>query len=67
MDVKPLTSVLSLTKLMVSHDMPHSTVTNQSAFDQQYLFSTPELESTMDRGCQALVSKLESSDTITFT
>ena len=51
---------------MVSHDLPRSTVTNQIAFDQQDLYSTPEFVRTMDRRCQALVSKLETSDTITF-
>ena len=58
---------LTLTKLMVSHDLSHSTVTNQIAFDQQDLHSTPEFERAMDRRCQGLVSKLETLDTITFT
>ena len=52
---------------MVPHDVPRSTVTNQIALDQQDLHLTPEFERTMDRRCQALVSKLETSDTITFT
>ena len=52
---------------MVSLDLPHSTVTNQITFDQRDLYSTPEFEGTMDRRCQAPVSKLETSDTITFT
>ena len=52
---------------MVLHDLPRSTVTNQIAFDQQDLYSAPEFEGTMDRRCQALVSKLETSGTITFT
>ena len=51
---------------MVSHDLPRSTVTNQVAFDPQDLHSTPEFEHATDRGCQALVSELETSDTITF-
>ena len=58
---------ISLTKLMVSHDLPRSTVTNQIVFDQRDLYSAPEFEGTMDHRCQALVSKLETSDTITFT
>ena len=58
--------VLSLTKLMVSHDLPSSMVTNQIAFDQQDLHSTPEFERTMDRCYQALLSKLETLDTITL-
>ena len=33
--------LFSLTKLMVSNDLPRSTVTNQIAFDQQDLDSTP--------------------------
>ena len=37
------------------------------AFDQWGLHSTPEIESTMDHCYQALVSKLETLDTITFT
>ena len=57
----------SLTKLMVSHDLPRSTVTNQITFDQQDFHSTPEFERAIDRRCQALVSKLETLDTITFT
>ena len=52
---------------MVSHDLPRSTVTNQIAFDQQDLCSAPEFERTMDSRCQALVSELETSDTLTFT
>ena len=51
---------------MVSHDLPRSTVTNQIAFDQTDLYSTPEIERAMDRRYQALVSKLETSHTITF-
>ena len=31
------------------------------------LHSAPEFEHTMDRRCQAMVSKLETSDAITFT
>ena len=57
----------SLTKLIVSHDLPRTTVTNQIAFDQRDLYSTLEFERTMARLCEALVSKLETSDTITFT
>ena len=53
--------LFSLRKLMVSHDLPRSTVTNQIAFDQRDLYSTPEFDRTMDRRCQALVSKLEPS------
>ena len=59
-------SLISLTKLMVSHDPPRSKITNQIAFAQQDLRSTPEFERTMGCRCQALVSKLETSDTITF-
>ena len=58
---------ISLTKLMASHDLLHSTVTNQIACNQRDLYSTPELERMMDCRCQVLVSKLETSDTITFT
>ena len=50
---------------MVPHDLPRST--NQIAFDQQDSHLTPELECAMDRRCQVLVSKLRTSDTITFT
>ena len=52
---------------MVSQDLPHSMVTNQIAFDQQDLHSTPEIEHMMERHCQALISKLETSDNMTFT
>ena len=45
---------LSLSKLMVSHDLPHSRVTNQIAFDQQDLYSSPEFERAMDRRWQVL-------------
>ena len=34
----------SLTKLMVSRDLPRSVVTSHNEFDQQDLHSTPELE-----------------------
>ena len=59
--VSPLTTSVvvmaqcSLTKLMVSHDLLRSTVTNQIAFDQQDLNSTREFERAMDRRCQGLV------------
>ena len=52
---------------MVSHDLPRSTVTNQIAFDQRDLYSTPEFERTVHRRCQELVSKLETPDTIPST
>ena len=52
---------------MVSHGLPCSTVTNQTALDQQDLYSTPEFQRAMERRCQALISKLETLDTITFT
>ena len=42
-------------------------VTNQTALDQWDLHSIAEFERTMDRRCQALVSELETLDTITFT
>ena len=51
----------SLVKLMVLHDLPCSMVTNKIAFDQQDLHSTPEFEHAMERRCQPLVSKLETS------
>ena len=51
-----LVSFNSLTKLMVSHDLPRSTVTRQISFER-----------AMDRRCQALVPILETPDTITFT
>ena len=54
-----------LTKLLVSHDLLRSMVTNQIAFDQQDLNSTPAFERATDRRCQGLVSKLETLDTIT--
>ena len=39
----------SLTKVMVAYDLPCSTVTDQTAFGQQDLPSTPEFERAMDR------------------
>ena len=57
----------SLTKLMVSHDLLRSKVTNQIAFDQQDSKSFSIFERTIDRCCQKLVSKLETSEPITFT
>ena len=52
---------------MVSRDLPPSMVTSHNEFDQRDLHSTPEFESVIDRRCQVRVSKLETSDTITFT
>ena len=52
---------------MVSHDFLRSTVTNQIAFNQRDLKSISIFERTMDRSCQALVSKLETLEPITFT
>ena len=43
---------------MVLHDLSRSTITNQIAFDQRDLHSTPEFERAMDHRCQAQVSKL---------
>ena len=57
----------SLTKLMVSRDLLRSVVTNQIAFDQRDLHLTPDFECVIDHCCQALVSKLKTLDTITFT
>ena len=51
--------LFSLTKLMASHDLPCSTVTNQIALDQRDSNTIPEFERAMNRRCQALVSKLE--------
>ena len=42
---------------MVSHDLPHSTVARQIAFDQRDSNSSPKFECPMDCPCQALVSK----------
>ena len=56
----------SLIKLMVSHDLPCSTVINQITFDQQDSNSIPDFERAMDRRCEALVFNLETLDTITF-
>ena len=39
----------NLTKLMVSHDLPRSTITDQIAFDQRDLHWTPEFERMMDQ------------------
>ena len=58
--------IISLAKLMVSHDLQHSMLTNQIAFDQRHLHLTPEFECLMDRRCQVLVSKLETFDSITL-
>ena len=44
--------LLSLTKLIVSLDLSRSTVTNQMAFDQQGLHSTPEFKRTIYRRYQ---------------
>ena len=52
---------------MVSHYMLRSVVTNQITFDQQDSNSVPHFERAIDRHCQALVSNLETLDTITFT
>ena len=47
--------IFSLTKLMVSRDLPRSTVTKQIAFDQRDLHLTPVFERAMDRHCSALL------------
>ena len=51
---------------MVLHDLPRSMVINQIVFDQEDLYSNSEFERTMDRRCQALVSKFKTSDTKNF-
>ena len=57
-----------LTKLIASHDLLCSMVTNQIAFDHQdsKSISTCNFECVMKQCCQALVSKLETLDTINF-
>ena len=62
-----MTELFSLAKLMVSHDLLCSIVTNQVAFDQLDSNLITKLERAIDRCCQALVSKLETLDTFTFT
>ena len=53
---------------MVSDDLLLcSTVTSQITFDQRDSKSIPTFERAMDHCRQALVSKLETLDTITFT
>ena len=54
---------------MVSHNLLRLrlTVTKQIAFYQQDFHSIPEFEHAVNRRCQALLSKLEILDTITFT
>ena len=52
---------------MVSYDLLRSAVTNQTTFDQQDSNLVPHFERAIDRHCQALVSNLETLDTITFT
>ena len=44
---------------MVSHDLPLSTVTNQTTYDQRDSNSSHKFERAIDRRCQALVFKLE--------
>ena len=58
--------LISLTKLMVSHDLSHLTLTNQIAFSQRESHSTPAFECAMEHRYEALVSKLEILDAITF-
>ena len=43
--------LISLTKLMVSRDLPRSTATKQIAFNQRDLHSTPLFERAIDRHC----------------
>ena len=56
---------ISLTTLIASHDVFHSTVTNQIAFNQRDCIRLPNLK-VMDRHCQVLVLKQETLNTITF-
>ena len=58
---------LSLTKLMVSHDLLRSKVANQIAFDQSDSKSVSIFERVRDRCCQAPDPKLETLEPITFT
>ena len=44
---------------MLSHDLPRSAVTMQTALDQQDLHSALEFERAMDRCCQVLVIRVE--------
>ena len=54
-------------KLIVPRDFLRSTVTNQIAFDQRDFKSISIFKRMVDRCCQALVSKLETLEPITFT
>ena len=51
--------MLSLAKLMVSHDLLRSTVTKHITFDQRDSKSVSTFERAMDRCCRVLVSKFE--------
>ena len=62
-----MSTLTQFDKLMVSHDLLRSTVSNLITFDQRDSKSIPTFERAMDRCCQALVSKLETLDTITVT
>ena len=57
----------SLTKLILSRDLPCSVVTSQIAFDQQDLLSSLKFEVVMDCHCLVQVSNLETLDSINFT
>ena len=52
---------------MVSNDLLRLMVPNKIAFDQWDSISILKFERAMDRRYQALVSKLETPDTISFT
>ena len=49
---------------MTSHDLSHSVVTYQIAFDQHDFHATPEIKHVRDSHCQVLVSQLEILDII---
>ena len=57
----------SLTELMVSHDLLRLMVTNQTEFDPRDSSSILKFERAIDRRYRALVFKLETPDTVTFT
>ena len=44
------------TDKLKSHELPRFTVTNQIAFDQQDVHSTPEFEYAIDRRCRYLTA-----------
>ena len=55
----PIKTYVNLTKVMASHDLPRSTLTNQITFGQRFWCLAPQFERALGGRHEVLVSRLQ--------